>query len=97
MKYVENVFAKYTSKENIERIKCFDSINELWEASVKEFSSLSVLADSTRNLTYLELDEQVAKFRAVLKAKGINKGDFVGVFAPNTIERSEERRVGKEC
>ena len=86
MKYVENVFAKYTSKENIERIKCFDSINELWETSVKEFANQSVLADSTRNLTYAQLDEEVSKFRAVLKANGLNKGDFVGVFAPNTIE-----------
>ena len=86
MKYVENVFAKYTSKENIERIKCFDSINELWETSVKEFANQSVLADSTRNLTYAQLDEEVSKFRAVLRANGLNKGDFVGVFAPNTIE-----------
>ena len=86
MKYIENVFANYTSKENIERIKCFDSIKELWETSVKEFKDDIALADPNRKFTYAELEEEVAKFRSVLLAKGIKKGDFVGVFAPNTIE-----------
>ena len=86
MKYAENVFVKYTGEENIKRIKCFDSLTELWETSVKEFSNQVCLADKDRNLTYQQLDEEVARFRAVLKRNGINKGDFVGVFAPNTIE-----------
>ena len=86
MKYVENVFEKYTDKETIARIKCFDSIKELWETSVKEFADDVVLADPTRQITYAELDEQVAKFRTVLAEKGLKKGDFIGVFAPNTIE-----------
>ena len=86
MKYEENVFTKYTSEENIKRIKCFDSIKDLWEASVKEFSSLPVLADNARSFTYKQLDDEVSKFRAVLSEKGVKQGDFVGVFAPNTIE-----------
>ena len=48
MKYVENVFEKYTDKETIARIKCFDTIRELWETSVKEFANDVVLADPTR-------------------------------------------------
>ncbi len=86
MKYIENVFANYTSKENIERIKCFDSLEEMWSNSVKEFKDEIALSDPQRKLTYKELDEEVAKFRSVLLSKGINKGDFVGVYAPNTIE-----------
>lgn len=86
MKYTENVFANYTSKENIERIKCFDSIEEMWNNSVKEFADQVALADPQRKYTYKELDDEVAKFRSALLSKGINKGDFVGVYAPNTIE-----------
>lgn len=86
MKYVENPFVSCTSKETIERIKCFDSVVEMWESSVKEFADEVALADPNRKFTYKELDEEVAKFRAVLQSKGIAKGDFVGVFAPNTIE-----------
>ena len=86
MKYVENVFAKYTSKENLKRIRCFDSISELWEQSVSDFKDEVCLQDKDRKFTYAELDEEVQHFRALLQQKQINKGDFVGVFAPNTIE-----------
>lgn len=86
MRYTENVFAKYTSKENIEKIVCYDSIVDLWNHSVKEFKDDVALADISRSLTYSALDEEISKFRAILKQNGINKGDFVGVFAPNSIE-----------
>ncbi len=86
MKYETNMFVKYTSKEQFERIKCFDSVCELWQKSVSEFKDELCLQDKDRKFTYAELNEEVAKFRAVLKANGVNKGDFVGVFAPNTIE-----------
>ena len=86
MKYVENVFEKYTSKEQFERIKCFDSVVELWNESVKEFPNEVALADPNRKVTYQEFDNQVARFRAVLKNSGLGKGDVVGLYAPNTIE-----------
>lgn len=86
MKYVENVFAKYTDEKTLQRIKCFDSINELWETSVKEFKDEVALQDKDRQWKYGELDQKVAQFRAILKENGLNKGDFVGVFAPNTLE-----------
>ena len=86
MKYVENVFKKYVDEKQFARIKCFDSINEMYEHSIQEFSSDVALQDKDRQWTYAQLDEEVSKFRAVLKQNGLNKGDFVGVFAPNTLE-----------
>ncbi|MBR0439216.1 MAG: acyl--CoA ligase [Bacilli bacterium] len=82
----ENHFVSYTVKEEFERIKCFDSLSELWENSVKEFKKDVALSDISRSWTYEQLDLEVAHFRAILKEKGINKGDFVGVFAPNSLE-----------
>ena len=70
MKYVENVFTKYTSKGNMDRIKCFDSISELWNASLKEFANEVCLQDKDRKLTYAELEEEVAK--KVEDIKGTN-------------------------
>ncbi len=86
MKYLDNPFKNCTDAETLKRIKCFDSVNEMWANSVKEFASQVALADPTRQLTYSELDAEVAKFRSVLKANGLAKGDFVGVYAPNTLE-----------
>ena len=86
MKYVENRFAQYTGEENMKKIKCFDTIIDLWNESVNNYRDDVALADPTRQLTYGELDVEISKFRAILKRNGLNKGDFVGVFAPNTIE-----------
>ena len=86
MKYIENVFEKYVDKEQFARIKCFDSVVDLWNESAKEFSNEVALCDPNRKLTYKELDEEIAKFRAILRQNGFNKGDFIGLFAPNTIE-----------
>ena len=86
MIFKENVFAKCTDEETLKRIKCFSSVKDLWENSVREFPNDLALADPARNITYAELDKEVAKYRAVLADKGLKKGDFVGVFAPNTIE-----------
>lgn len=86
MKITENRFIEYTGEENIKKIKCFDSINELWAESVELYKDKLALADPTRQITYAQLDAEISKFRAILKQNGLNKGDFVGVFAPNTIE-----------
>ena len=86
MKYEKNLFVEYTGEENIKKIKCFDSIGEMWNESVRLYKDDLALQDPNRKVTYAELDEEVSKFRAILKQNGLNKGDFVGVFAPNTIE-----------
>ena len=100
MKYVENVFAKYTDEKTLQRIKCFDSINELWETSVKEFKDEVALQDKDRQWKYGELDQKVAQFRAILKENGLNKGDFVGVFveiSTNTDRLSKNYRHCDYC
>ena len=86
MKYEKNLFIEYTGEENIKKIKCFDTIGDLWNESVKLYKDDVALQDPSRKLTYGELDAEVAKFRAILKQNGLNNGDFVGVYAPNTIE-----------
>ena len=86
MKYEKNVFVEYTGEENIKKIKCFDTIGEMWNESVKLYKDDLALQDPNRKVTYAELDAEVSKFRSILKQNGLNKGDFVGLFAPNTIE-----------
>jgi acetyl-CoA synthetase len=39
-----------------------------------------------RRLTYVELDDQVARLRGALRARGIGKGDAVAVYLPMTPE-----------
>lgn len=86
MKITENVFEKYTSKETFEKIVCFNTIKELWDASVKEYPQDLAVLDNSKSLTYRDLDIEVSKFRAVLNQNGLKQGDFVGIYAPNCVE-----------
>ncbi len=44
--------------------------------------------NESRTVTYLELYDQVNKFAAVLKAKGVKKGDRVIIYMPMIVELS---------
>lgn len=37
---------------------------------------------ATRSLTYKEMDAEICRFAAALKARGIGKGDVVGLYLP---------------
>jgi len=57
---------------------------------------LEALVDDGAGLrfTFAELNERADRAAYVLTGLGLAKGDRVAVLLPN---RSEERRVGKEC
>ena len=82
---MNNVFAKYTSHETFEKIVDYKSVSEMWAHSVATYPDNIALID-TREITYRELDCEVAEFRTVLAEAGIKAGDNVGVYSPNSIE-----------
>ena len=55
------------------------------EESVKNFPDNPALIFQGFTLTFKELNEMVARFAAVLKAHGIQKGDSVAILLPNVI------------
>ena len=79
------IFANYTDKETLEKIVDYKSVSEMWTHSVSTYPDKIALID-TREVTYKELDDEVAAFRTVLVNAGIKAGDNVGVFCPNSIE-----------
>ena len=86
MYYDKNPFIESTGEENIKRIKCFESVDELFESAVKEFANEVALADINRRWTYAELNDEVAHFRAVLLEKGLGRGDVIGIYSPNSLD-----------
>src|SRR3546814_14940347 len=58
------------------------------------------VVDGDVRLTYAELRDEARSFGAGLVAVGVEPGDRVAVWAPNSarwITRSDESRGGKEC
>ena len=82
----KNLFEKYTPKDVLDKIVKYDSISEMWEDVVKKFSSLKAISSETVNKTYKDIDVDISHFRSLLNEKGIKKGDFVGIYSPNSYD-----------
>ena len=79
-----NVFAKYTDAETYAKIVDYASVSEMWKHSVLEYANALAIVDNGENITYAQLEEEVAQMRGYLFSQGIKKGDNVGVFIPNS-------------
>lgn len=80
-----HVFDRYADPKYLNRIVDYENVTQMWENSVKTYPSNVALVDG-REVTYAQLDQEVACFRSVLLKNGVKEGDMVGVFAPNSVE-----------
>lgn len=79
-----HVFDKYADERFLDRIVDYANVTQMWQNSVKTYPNNIAIVDE-KEFTYLELDDQVARFRTVLIEHGVQAGDKVGIFAPNSI------------
>ena len=79
-------FKKYANPDEFERVVEMDTVVEMWERCRKEYPNLIAIEDNGLQYTYQKLDQDMASFRGALAAKGIKKGDRVGVFARNSYD-----------
>lgn len=64
---------------------CYNAVDRHVEAGHGDRTAIiydSPVTDTIRTITYKELQEQVALFAGVLKAKGVSKGDTVIIYMP---------------
>ena len=80
----KEVFRQFTDAETFAKIVDFDSISQMWQHSVKEYPNNVAIVDGTE-ITYAELEKQVARLRGALVKNGVKAGDFIGLYAPNSL------------
>lgn len=61
-------------------------VHELAEASADRTPDAVALVFEDRQLTYRELDERANRLAHVLRARGIGRGDFVGISLPRSLD-----------
>lgn len=79
-------FRKYVSEEVLAQIKQYDSISEMWDNCAENYPDTVAIEDSGVQYTFAALDENVARFRTVLAAKGVKKGSRVGLLSANSCD-----------
>jgi len=70
------------------RINIVDAALGRWATSTPDATAIVHEAEdgTVRSLTFAELDDQVARIRAGLRARGVGKGDAVAIYLPMTPE-----------
>lgn len=81
----ENHFLKYCSQEVMGRIVDYPSVAHMWQECVKMYGELIAVEDGAK-YTYNQMDEDISLFRGILASKGVNKGDNIGIIAPNSYD-----------
>ena len=77
---------KYTDVSDVARIIDYSCISEMLEKRLKEYGENVAVIDNGEQYTYKDLDVQIGKVRAELLKQGIQPGDRVGVFYPNSVD-----------
>lgn len=76
----------YTDPKDVARIVDFDCVSQMLEERFFEYGDHVAVTDGEVTYTYQELDKAVGSLRAELLKQGIQSGDRVGVFYPNTAD-----------
>lgn len=77
------MFEQYTDPITYAKIVDWKSVSAMWRDSVTKYADHPAVEDGETALTYAELDARAASVRGALQAQGIQKGDRVGLYAPN--------------
>ncbi len=81
-----NAFDEFTTDETLAKIVDYASVSEMWAHSVTAYGAVEAVAMQDQSVTYSQLDDLVARFRTVLQQNGVQKGDKVGIYLPNSID-----------
>ncbi|MEQ9618232.1 MAG: class I adenylate-forming enzyme family protein [Deltaproteobacteria bacterium] len=62
------------------------TVSELFQSSVDRFTGLTAAVEGDTRVTYGDLGRMARNFSSYLLSKGIEKGDRVAIFLPNSVE-----------
>ena len=86
MAVTREVFRPYTDAETFEKIVEYGTVTEMWQACMNAFADRPAVEDGGVSHSFAELDKDASAVRAALYGLGLQKGDRVGLYAPNSYD-----------
>ena len=80
----DSIFKSYTDEATFSKIVDYGCVSEMWAHSVATYPDNVAIVDG-REVTFRQMNEEVAALRGVLADKGIKSGDNVGIYCPNSL------------
>lgn len=84
-KIEKNRFVNYTSPLVFDSLKEISTISELMHM-VKDYGNKTAIIDGNKEYSFADLDKRTGEIRQGLYHMGIQKGNTVGVFCPNSFD-----------
>src|ERR1043166_6457127 len=72
-------------------------LHEIFERQADAHPTAAAVIFDGKETSYRELERHANRIARRLRRSGIARGSLVAVMLPRSPDRSEERRVGKEC
>lgn len=82
-------FYSMLTEEERSLLKYMPTVSELLDFASEQYSKLPAISDGKITYSYKELNDRVAVRRGYLKSLGLNNGDRVALFSPNTMNAME--------
>ncbi len=80
-----SAFARYTDAETFARIKEYDTVSEMWQRCLNDYSELPAIVDSGVTYTYGTIEADAAALRALLAADNAD-ARRVAIYCPNSYD-----------
>ena len=77
------IWRKYTSEENFERIREMESVSEMWRFCAAEYADRTAISDNGADYSYARLESEAARMRAALGGESA-RGARVALLIPNS-------------
>ncbi len=81
---MQSVFKKFTDAETWSKIVDYESVSQMWQNCVENYAEKQAIIDG-ESFTFAQIDARVRSVRAYLKKQGVERGDKVGIFMPNSV------------
>lgn len=79
-------FRKYTDKETFAKIKNYDTVSDMWHATLEQYSTFPAIEDNNFFFTYNDLEKRSSEIRTAINAQTHNDKTRIALLAENSVE-----------
>ncbi len=79
-------FRPYMDKEDLDRLKKYSTMSEMWDNCLAEYGNIIAIEYNGEKYSYRDIEERAGLIRGALSQAGCSQGSTVGLFAENSVD-----------
>ena len=90
-----DLFKPFMDPAELEQLKRYDSVSEMWADVLAKFGDRTAIDDEGKQYSFRALEARAAQLRGALREAGLVRGDRVGLLAENSVEKLSVFQIWK--